>query len=88
MSQHMQLSSLNDKRHNININDKRQIATNATGFSYDKCHNVTMFKITMIDGKCRFTVYHSKGKKKNRAGVAIAVRKGTSVHRPTMYDEN
>ena len=28
-------------------------------------------EITTIDGKCRFTVYHSKGKKKNRAGVAI-----------------
>ena len=34
ISQHMQLSSLNDKRHNIiiSISDKRQITTNDTGF--------------------------------------------------------
>ena len=36
-------------------------------------------EISTIDRKCRYMVYHSKAKEKNRAGVAIAVRKGTNV---------
>ena len=51
MSRHMQMSSLNNKRHNIiiSIKDKRQITTNITGFfslfkNY-KRHNVTMFGV-------------------------------------------
>ena len=52
MSQHMQLSSLNDKRHKtiISINDKHHITTNVTGFflhKNDKRHNVTMFGVMM-----------------------------------------
>ena len=62
MSQHMQLSSLNNKGHNIviSINDKRQITTNVTGFfllKNDKCHNVIMFGV-VIPYFCFLHVLH------------------------------
>ena len=50
MSQHSELSSLNDKHHNINlnINNKRQITTNVIVFLHkndkrQKCHNVRSY---------------------------------------------
>ena len=36
-------------------------------------------EIITIDGKCRLMVYHSRAKEKNKAGVAMTVRKGTNV---------
>ena len=58
----MQLSSLNDKRHNIiiSINDKRQITRNATGFALqknDKRHNVWSYDVVFLFCTCTYKLW-------------------------------